>query len=46
MSNTLNVALTEGSHTITLLFMPENENMNMKVNHALLDRVVLRRIGQ
>lgn len=46
MSNTLNVSLTEGIHTIVLQFMPENENMNLKVNHALIDRVILRRIGQ
>ncbi len=46
MTNTLKVPLTEGTHSITLQFMPENENMNLKVNHALIDRVVLRRIGE
>lgn len=43
MSNTVDVDLQAGRHTIALEFLPENENMNLGVNHALVDRVVLRR---
>lgn len=44
MSNTLRVRLTPGTHTLSLQFLPENENMNLRVNHALLDRFHLRRL--
>ncbi|MFS6555600.1 hypothetical protein VPJ68_09015, partial [Parabacteroides distasonis] len=44
MSNTLQVRLTPGTHTLSLQFLPENENMNLRVNHALLDRFHLRRL--
>ncbi len=38
-SNTLKVQLTKGPHTIALDFRPENNNMNINTNHALLDAV-------
>lgn len=44
MSNTVVMDLTPGEHTIALEFLPENENMNLKVNHALADQIVLRKI--
>lgn len=44
MSNTLHVRLTPGRHVITMTYLPENENMNFSTNHALIDRVVLRRV--
>lgn len=44
-SNTLRVHLTPGRHVITLLYLPENENMNFSTNHALVDRLTLRRVA-
>ena len=44
-SNTLRVRLTPGRHVITLLYLPENENMNFSTNHALVDRLTLRRVA-
>ena len=44
MSNTVEAYLTPGTHTLTLQFLPENENMNLKINHALVDQLVLRRL--
>ena len=29
---------------LTLVFLPENENMNLRTNHALADQFVLRRL--
>ena len=46
MSNTVDVHLTPGTHTLSLDFLPVNENMNLKVNHALVDQIVLRRLSQ
>ncbi|MFT2011348.1 hypothetical protein ACMA1I_21935 [Pontibacter sp. 13R65] len=37
MSNAVQVYLPKGSHTISLTFEPANENMNLKVNQAMLD---------
>ncbi|HJW17743.1 MAG TPA: hypothetical protein VJ499_11510, partial [Flavisolibacter sp.] len=42
-SNAIPVFLNKGKHTITLAFMPWNENMNVEVNQALID--VMRVIG-
>ena len=36
-SNSLRVDLTEGSHTVTLGYLPEDENMCITTNHALID---------
>ncbi len=46
MSNTVNVRLTPGKHNLSLDFLPVNENMNLKVNHALVDQIVLRRLAR
>ena len=43
-TNTVEARLTPGRHTITIQFLPENENMNFQVNHALIDQVTLRRL--
>lgn len=40
-SNSVNVPLSAGQHTITLDFRPENENMNITTNHARLYQVRL-----
>lgn len=46
MTNPLHVFLSEGSHIITLDFRPENENMNIKTNHSLIDSICLTRLPQ
>lgn len=38
-SNTLRINLKKGIHNLKLEFMPENENMNLDVNQAMLDYV-------
>ena len=45
MSNSVLVPLKAGSHTVTIDFRPENTNMNIRTNHALLDRVELVKVG-
>ncbi len=44
-SNSLRVRLTPGRHTITLSYLPQDENMNFSTNHALIDRLTLRRVA-
>jgi len=43
-SNSVETHLTPGLHTVTIRFLPENENMNFQVNHALIDQLTLRRL--
>ncbi|MCM1065939.1 MAG: hypothetical protein NC418_00005 [Muribaculaceae bacterium] len=45
-SNFLTAPLTAGRHTLTIDFRPENENMNIGTNHAIVDCLLLERIGQ
>ncbi len=42
-SNTVRVPLSAGRHTITLVYGPEDSNMNLHTNHALIDRLNLRK---
>ena len=44
LSNTVKVPLSAGHHTITVEYLPEDENMNIDTNHALLDRLVITRL--
>lgn len=39
LSNSIPVTLTKGNYTLTIEFRPENENMNLNTNHALVDAV-------
>ena len=41
-SNSVTVDLTPGHHTVELRFLPENENMNLHTNHALVDALYIR----
>lgn len=41
MSNSVIAGLSKGRHVITVAFLPENENMNMSTNHALVDELVV-----
>lgn len=43
-SNALTVPLTAGKHTVTIDFRPENNNMNINTNHALVDEIVLEKL--
>lgn len=38
-STSLRLPLEKGSHMLTISFEPENENMNIATNHALIDAV-------
>lgn len=42
LSNSVRVSLTPGEHTIRLQLLPEDENMNLHTNHALVDAIQLR----
>lgn len=46
LSNGVAVQLTPGKHTLTVTYLPEDENMNINTNHALLDRVVIEKISK
>ena len=41
MSNTVRLPLSAGEHTVELRYLPEDENMNISTNHALVDCVVV-----
>jgi hypothetical protein len=43
-SNPIIVELPKGTHTLTLVYEPANENMNGEVNQAMLDYVRLTRV--
>lgn len=43
-SNRVILPLSAGRHEITIDFRPENENMNIVTNHALIDRLTITRI--
>ena len=43
-SNSLKIRLKAGKHILQLKFMPEDENMNIEVNQAMLDNVSVVKI--
>jgi len=43
-TNTVLVPLKVGSHKIAVTFRPENENMNLHTNHAIVDRMIISKI--
>ncbi len=43
-SNSVSVPLSAGRHKLTIDFRPENNNMNIDTNHALIDCIVVERI--
>lgn len=43
-SNVIRVPLVAGVHSLSIVFRPENENMNLATNHALIDRIELVKI--
>ena len=40
-SNIVKVHLSAGSHTVSLEYLPENSNMNLSTNHAIVDQLVI-----
>lgn len=44
-SNSIIVTLSKGRHVLDIAFLPENENMNITTNHALIDELILTRIN-
>ncbi|MDE6437633.1 MAG: hypothetical protein K2K69_09020 [Muribaculaceae bacterium] len=45
-SNTVIAQLPAGTHNLTIDFRPENNNMNIATNHALIDCVNIEYLGQ
>lgn len=43
-SNGVTVELPAGTHKIKMSYLPEDENMNINTNHAILDRLVIEKI--
>ncbi|MDE5642702.1 MAG: hypothetical protein K2I56_04345 [Muribaculaceae bacterium] len=43
MSNQISLPLEKGRHTIGILYLPEDENMNIDTNHALIDHLRIER---
>ena len=43
-SNSVKVYLTKGEHTFTLQYNPEDQNMNLQTNHALIDGIIVEQI--
>ncbi|MDE6443233.1 MAG: hypothetical protein K2K64_02255 [Muribaculaceae bacterium] len=46
MTNSVKVHLKPGTHTVTLVFNPEDGNMNLQTNHALIDGVKVVKTGK
>ncbi len=38
-SNTVTLPLEKGTHTLGIVYLPEDENMNINTNHALIDHI-------
>ena len=39
MSNTVTLPIEKGTHTLGIVYLPEDENMNINTNHALIDHI-------
>lgn len=46
MSNSVQVRLNPGIHEVSLVLNPEDENMNLSTNHAIIDRLVVEKISE
>ena len=45
MSNSVVLPLGKGSHTLGIIYLPEDENMNIQTNHAIIDKIVVEKFG-
>lgn len=43
-TNSVKVRLSAGEHTVTLQYNPEDSNMNLKTNHALIDGIIVEQV--
>ncbi|MCM1032546.1 MAG: hypothetical protein NC405_02195 [Odoribacter sp.] len=43
-SNPVMIPLSAGRHKLSITFRPEDENMNLHTNHALIDRITVKKI--
>lgn len=46
MSNMIIVPLSAGIYTVGVSYLPENENMNIKTNHVLVDQLRVERLSE
>ncbi|MDE6683365.1 MAG: hypothetical protein K2J87_08065, partial [Muribaculaceae bacterium] len=46
MSNTVVLPIEKGTHTLGVIYLPEDENMNIDTNHAILDKIVIEKVGE
>lgn len=44
LTNTVLTDLDAGNHTVSIVFLPEDENMNISTNHALVDELRLTKV--
>lgn len=44
MTNGIRLNLSKGQHTLGIQYLPENENMNIDTNHALVDHLHIERV--
>ena len=45
MSNSVVLPIGKGSHTLGIIYLPEDENMNIQTNHAIIDKIVVEKFG-
>lgn len=45
MSNPIRVHLAKGTHRLGIVYLPEDRNMNLTTNHALLDHIRMERLN-
>jgi len=45
-TNAVQTYLSAGYHSVTIEYLPENENMNLVTNHALVDRATVTYLGE
>ena len=44
MSNTVVLPIEKGTHTLGIMYLPEDENMNIDTNHAIIDKIVVEKM--
>lgn len=43
-TNSVDVELAAGVHVLSIVFLPQNENMNLGTNHAIIDRAIITKL--
>ena len=44
-SNSIVLPLEKGKHKLGIVYLPEDENMNINTNHALIDAISVKKFG-